>query len=479
MKKYQISKNYSRRNVLKILGASAAAPFLPVLNAEAASGSAPKRFLIMTTPSGLGNGMIPTSPGPNYQNGPAFKVLDKFKDKINIYRGLDFKALGQNLSDGREFKVPNSHPALAPHLLTAAFTQRPGIPNDPGFNLQDVLFESDDKSIEHYIAQRIEKEVVQTAQPYVFAGVDTPKTIYSQQSYVGPQNSIFPQVDAEVLHSTIFKNVKDNAGGGIDSNTNADAEIAQRIAEKKSVIDYAKEEIDAVRKVISSLDQAKMDAHLNGIREVERQLEIQAATGSISCSIPTLQDKNGPSEDIIFRRNGENMTNIMVQALACDITRVGNLMWGGAAQNTRFHTLDLGFMAHHDLTHGAINGFNSEASKAARDKITEWYANRFLFLLEQMDNIQEGDGSLLDNTLIIWTSEHSNETRQHDRQNIPFISAGSCCGAINTGQFFDYTSNRRGHGDMYVTAAHAMGFTDLDKFGIPDVSEGPLPGVLA
>ncbi len=64
MKKCNLFNNYSRRSVLKVLGASAAAPFVPVLQAEAQS-TAPKRILFMTTPSGLGDGANPTNPGAN------------------------------------------------------------------------------------------------------------------------------------------------------------------------------------------------------------------------------------------------------------------------------------------------------------------------------------------------------------------------------------------------------------------------------
>ena len=469
MKKYQIAKNYSRRSVIKTLGAAAAAPFLPVLNAEAQQG-VKKRLLVLTSPSGLSNGMIPSGAGSNYQNGPAFKVLDAYRSKINIYRGLDFAAYNENLSDGREFKVPNSHPALAPHLLTAAFTQRPGVPNDPGFNNQETVFHSDSLSIDQTVAQGLKAGGLETNLPYIFAGVRTPENAFYHQVYDRPFNSLYPQIDAPTLHRTVFSSAGGSGGGSDES---IDAFIKQR----QSVIDFAKEEIDAVSKVLSSEDKKKMDAHLTGVREAERRLGLIQSSGSLSCSAPDLQAVSGP-DDEQFRLIGENMINTIVQGFACDVTRVATLMWGGAADNTKFTTKGINRF-HHELTHGGIGGFASPASRDARDKITEWYAERFLYLLERLDSVQEGDGStLLDNTLVLWTSEHSNETREHDRKNIPFITAGSCGGAINTGQFFDYTSDRRGHNDIYTTAAQAMGLSDITNFGIPDVSQGPLPGVL-
>lgn len=470
MKKYEILKNYSRRSVIKGLGATAAAPFLPILGAEAADGSAPKRLLIVTTPSGHGNGYIPTGAGANYQNGPAFKPLDPFKDKINIYRGIDFAGMGKFVPERNEtYFVPNSHPALAPHLLTAAWTQRPGLDNGPNANDQEEVYHADSLSIDQTVAQRLmANPETETGLPFIFAGVRTVQNAYYHQVYDKPWQSVYPQVDAATLHSQVF-DASAAGGQGVD-----DAAFNRRIAERRSVIDYAKVQIDAVQNILSTEDKKKMEAHLDGVRELERQLQFQAETGSLNCSFPQLGETSGP-DDEEYRKIGENMINIIVQGLACDRARVATLMWGNAADNTIFTKKNIS-ISHHALTHGGITG---EYKTGARDRATEWYAERFLLLLQKMSEVEEGDGtSLLDNTLILWTSEHSNETREHDRKNIPFVSAGSCKGAINTGQYFDFTSNRRGHGDIYVTAAQAMGLTDITKFGMKDFSQGPLPGVL-
>ncbi|WP_053980292.1 DUF1552 domain-containing protein [Marinagarivorans algicola] len=466
MKKRDLVNNYSRRSVIKALGVSAAAPFIPVLGAEAADNGAPKRFLLITTPSGLGSGATPTGAGTNYQNGPAFKVLDEHKSDINIFRGIDYKAYLQILKDGRTFNVTNSHPALAPHLLTAAFTKKKDASAFDGD--QEAVYHSEGLSIDQMIAQRLNANpATKTGMEYIFAGVKTPQNAYYHQVYDKPGNSLYPQVDAKILHETIFNAA--SGGGG-----SSDEAFARRIAERRSVIDYAKGEITKVRKVLSNVDKMKLDAHLEAVRKIEEQLAFQEQAGSLSCSIPTLQQEAGVYDER-YRIDGENMMDLIVQGLACDRARVATLMWSGAADNTAFTTKGV-TTPHHALTHG---GIFSDAKVQARDKVSEWYAERFKYVIEKLKAIPEGDGTMLDNTFIVWTSEHSNDTREHDRTNIPYITAGSCGGAVKTGQFFDFTSNRKGHGDVYVTAAHAMGLTDVESFGIPDASEGPLPGVLA
>ena len=499
MKKHHLFENYSRRSVIKFLGLGASTPFLPVLHAEAADGNAPKRLLVMTTPSGLGKDYIPRVSGSTDVDtnagthlGPSFKALEPFKDKINIYRGLDFAGFGRATLDKngneRTYFAPNSHPALAPHMLTAAWTIQTdpatGLPiegsNSPTNNDQVAPFHSEGLSIDQYVAKRLmESPDTQTGLPFILAGVQSPDTQYSRQIYSNAYRHETPTINP----NTLFNDVFFSASQGDSSQQDFDAD--RFLANGKSIIDYALEEIKAVEKLVSADDKSKMEAHINGIREYERRIADQAKAGSLECSIPDIEKVDeariesllaDQKDETLLKRFGDNIMDIMVAGLACDRSRVGTIMWGGAAQNTVFKSLGLD-QVHHSYTH-PVTAFNLSAI----EKISGWFAERFYDLIDRMSKIPEGNGTLLDNTLILWVSEHSNENtgKEHERTNIPCITAGSCGGAINTGRLFDYSSSRRGHGDMYATAAQAMGFSDVNTFGfdIVDLDQGPLPGVL-
>jgi len=461
MKKQDFFKNYSRRTVIKALGLTTAAPFVPVLTAQAAD-SDPKRLLIITTPNGLGSGATPTDPGSDYKNGQAFEVLDTHKKDINIYKGLDFKAWKTQY-----FDVANSHPAHAPHLLTAQPTEvaDPKDKENPG---PTTVFHAKGKSIDQVISQRLmADDSTKTALPYIYAGVKTGRGSFYHQVYSKAGASLYPQTNATTLHNDVFS--------GAEMSNAGDEALKRRLSERRSVIDHATSEINAVMNKLANVDKQKMQDHLDAIRDIETQLAFEENnTGGVACVPPSLKNETG-SQDNRFRIDGENMMDVIVQAFACDRTRVATLMWSNSANGIKFTSKGLND-GHHGYTHSNIF---SDEKIAARDKISEWYAERFVYLLNKMKAITEGSGSMLDNTMIIWTSEHGNDRREHDRSNIPFITAGSCNGAIKTGHFFDYRDNSLGHGDMYVTAAHAMGYTDINKFGIPQVSNGPLPGVLA
>lgn len=460
MKKHNIVNNYSRRSVIKTLGITAAAPFIPVLHAEAAVGDGPKRLLIVTTPNGLGDGATPTKPGADYVNGSAFGALNKHKKDINIFRGIDFKAYNTDA-----FKVTNSHPALAPHLLTAAVTERANASEDA--NSQTAVYHSKGKSIDQVISQRLMAEdATKTAMPFIYAGVKTGRGSFYHQVYSRAGASLYPQVNAQTLHSQIFD--------GSDAGSGGDVALQRRLAERRSVIDNATAEINAVMRVLSNVDKQKMQDHLDAVRQLEQQLAFEESnTGAIACMPPTLKTETG-AQDERFQIDGENMMDMIVQGFACDRTRVATLMWSNSANGIKFTSKGL-TEGHHSYTHSNIF---SQAKKDARNKITQWYAERFDYLIQKMKSIPEAGGTMLDNTLIIWTCEHSNDRGEHDRRNIPYITAGSAGGTIKTGNFFDFSSDRRGHGDMYVTAAHAMGLTDINRFGIPEASKGVLPGVL-
>lgn len=84
---------------------------------------------------------------------------------------------------------------------------------------------------------------------------------------------------------------------------------------------------------------------------------------------------------------------------------------------------------------------------------------------------------MLDNTVIVWTTEH-NGIHQHGRTNIPFFLAGGLGGTFNKGLFLDFSRNSLAHNDVYVSLAQGLGLTDVTTFGKPSLVRGPIPGLM-
>jgi hypothetical protein len=147
------------------------------------------------------------------------------------------------------------------------------------------------------------------------------------------------------------------------------------------------------------------------------------------------------------------MVDILAMTLACDQTRVFSLWFSHPVNNTLFTGAPAG---HHQLTH------DEPGAQPEVAKILEQIMAEFAYLLKAFDSVPEGDGTLLDHCAILGTSD-CNYGRQHTLDDFPLIVAGSCNGALRTGQHYrapspDNTSK------VGLSLARAMGLT-LDSFG--------------
>jgi len=453
MKKSEFFNNYTRRNLIKTFGVGSAAAFIPVLGAEAAEGDAPKRVCFFTTPNGISKEVVPTGNQNNFTFKSVLQPLQDHKSHVTYLHGIDQKTFFES-------GTSNDHPPTVNQLLTAA---RPIDPGD-GKPASSNNWLSSGTSIDQVLGNRIQaNNDTKTKFKTITAGVDVNRFAW-KQVFSAPRQAVFPENDASKLHDRIFDGV--TPGGGP-----VDPEITKRITKEKSVIDSVKAELDAVLNKVSSEDKYKIEAHLNGIREIETSLDHTATTSSAACSIPQLRANGGSSEDQ-YRKKGENMMDIITHAFACDQTRVATLQWGNGGARHKFPSKGVN-TEHHEMTHKNFNDHYGD-----RAKVGEWYCERLLHFVEKLASIKEGNGTMLDNTLIVWTSEHSDEG-QHGRRNLPYTLVGNLGGALNVGQFYNYSNNKQSHNDVYVSIAHAMGYTDMNKFGIESVSNGPLPGLLA
>ncbi|MEN9577107.1 MAG: hypothetical protein RJA70_116, partial [Pseudomonadota bacterium] len=251
--------------------------------------------------------------------------------------------------------------------------------------------------------------------------------------------------------------------GGVDALP--DPAVLRRRAERQSIIDGVTADLSRIQQRVGQTDRYKIEAHLERLRAVETRL--QSPTGSLgaSCTPPnhqTIVSTEG------YQRNGELQIANLAHAFACDLTRVATLQWQNGASGYQFPRPGGGMTAgHHGLTHKVLTA----EDEADLSTISRWYADRFQTFIETLKSIPEGNGTVLDNTLIVWTSEH-NGAGNHGRTDLPFVLAGRCGGYFKPGRFLQY--NKAPHADLYIAIAHAMGLTDITQFGTPGIARGPL-----
>jgi hypothetical protein len=157
--------------------------------------------------------------------------------------------------------------------------------------------------------------------------------------------------------------------------------------------------------------------------------------------------------------------DMMVMALACDLTRVSSMLWARAGSNVRYTWLGLD-TEHHSIAH--------DSTTPARDQIAAintWHAGELAYLLDALKAVPEGDGTMLDNTLVVWGNELA-DGYSHAQQPIPLVLAGKAGGVLQTGRYIDYGESR--HNRLLVSICNLMGLPEVTSFGTLDDGSGPL-----
>ncbi|HJL22104.1 MAG TPA: DUF1552 domain-containing protein, partial [Polyangiaceae bacterium LLY-WYZ-15_(1-7)] len=249
------------------------------------------------------------------------------------------------------------------------------------------------------------------------------------------------------------------------------AEVDAVMARRASVLDLLQDELADLRGRAGALERPKLDAHLEALRSAETSLMVPGATGA--CDAPAAVMEMDPMANDHFPAVGRAQMDLAVAALACGMTPVASLQWS--------HTVGpfvpswLGISeGHHSLSH--IDDGNP-AGIADFVAIERWFAEQFAYLLERLDATPdpEGDGTMLDHTLVIWAQELG-DGRLHECVDVPFVLAGAADGFLRTGQYLQ--TGGTSHTKLLVSIAQAMGLDDR-VFGDPAHGTGPLEGLAA
>lgn len=230
---------------------------------------------------------------------------------------------------------------------------------------------------------------------------------------------------------------------------------------RRSVLSGVLDQTRELTKVVGANDRARLEQYFTGLRDLERQFDQQLTKPEpiAAChpvAAPGQDPRPGIDADIVAQRHRQ-LTDLMVMALACDQTRVFNMAYSAAFAGT----IKPGYeKPHHTTTHeepiDKEAGYQTIASWFTRRAMEEW-----AYFVEAFARQREGDGSLLDNTLI-YASTDSNWARIHSIDGIPMFTAGSAGGRVRTGLHID------GGG----TAATRVGFTAMKVFGVDAASWG-------
>jgi hypothetical protein len=283
---------------------------------------------------------------------------------------------------------------------------------------------------------------------------------WSRMSYLGSNRPVPPEDSPLHAYQRLF-------GGEAGS----PAALALLRARRRSVLDAVKGQFAALAARVGASDRARLEAHATSIREIELRLDAQAVASAACVDPGAPRPPASPSNDD-FPAIGALQMDLLVLALACDLTRVASLQWSRAVSQVR-HTW-LGIReGHHDLSHLPDD---DAAAQAKLTQINTWYASQLAYLAGKMAAIPDVDGKrLLDASLILWCNELG-KGNSHSRQNAPYVLLGSAGGALSTGRFLSYPGSPP-HNNLLTSLLIAMGIP-ATTFGKPEWCTGPLTGLI-
>jgi len=226
----------------------------------------------------------------------------------------------------------------------------------------------------------------------------------------------------------------------------------------KSVLDAVREDAAGYRNKVSKSDQRRLDEYLSSVREVEERIDRAGKAGRLQGWPPALQkpDMPRPSDGIPqdIDQHMRLMCDILVLAFRTDTTRVCTLKLNNDHSSLRFPHLKVDYMIHHLLSH---------TDGADWLKVNQFFTQQVAYIADKLDRVQEGDRTLLDNSMMLFMS--SMMTGNHNNDQLPVVMLGRGGGQIKTGRVLDYLNKpNRKMCSLYLSLLDKVG-VHLDSFG--------------
>ena len=422
----------SRRTVLRGAGCAVALPWLESQHALAdipPASAFPKRFGTMF----LGNGInedhwSASGTGAEMRLSKTLQPLEPLKHKINVIDGLFIKALtGQGI-----------HPGQTGSLLSGAKISRGAIIHSG-------------TSVDQMIANRTGGD---TPQSSIVLACEQPMTGYHEtnfsmaySSHISWQSPESP-VPVEVYPSLAWDNLFDNRGSLLNI----------------SVLDRVKGRAEELTRKISSTDKSKLDEYLTSVREVEKRVEgmrkskdgaEDAAKAKNAVAAAMDRPANGLPEDL--RDHARLMCDIIAIAFQTNRTKVASLIISRDLSAMYYPFLEVK-EGHHAASHANNND--------GYERIARFHVSQFAYLATKLDSMKEGNGTVLDNTCLMFLSNLW-IGRKHDNFRLPLVLAGGLGGTLETGRALNYlkeSEEKRKMCSLYLSLMDRFG-VKLDQFG--------------
>ncbi|MDB4676682.1 DUF1552 domain-containing protein [bacterium] len=437
--------------MLRGTGAALALPWLEAMTAQVnaldtgvghSDSNRPIRLAALFVPNGVRQDCwTPEKDGANFEMTPSLEPLSKVKDQLSVFTNLWNQ--GSNVGDGH-------------YVKTSGFLTCTTINKSLGIDLN-----CNGKSMDQVAATHAQKQTpiasIELGIDPVTTGVDTnvgyTRVYGSHIAWAGPTSPLARELNPRLVFERLFR--ASNPNRALDQ-------------QNTLLLDRVLADVRELKDQLGASDRQRMDEYLQSVRSIEKRLQKQQSGRSPWQPLAELSMDQAPASDQPddFPEHVRLMLDMIALAFQTDTTRVCTFMFGNAVSGRNFSFLEGVSGGHHDTSHHQ----NDQNKLDAYQKINRWHVAQYAYLLEKLQSMKEGEGNVLDNSMILYGSG-LRDGNSHNPHNLPILVGGAAGGRITTGKHFRQNSETP-LANLYTGMLQAFG---CEINGFAD-STGTLPG---
>ncbi|MEW4453389.1 DUF1552 domain-containing protein [Bremerella sp. JC817] len=440
------SRTLSRRNFLGGCGVALSLPWMaslaPRVAQAAGTGKPPVRSAFLYFPNGVWEkDWVPKQAGADYEMPASLTPLTDLRSEVLVLTGLDKK---------------NSHGGDGHYAKTANFLTGMPVTKTTGKDISSGGISVDQLMAQHVGSSTPLPSLELGTEP-VISGIDSnvgyTRLYGSHISWQSPTRPVAKEINPRLVYERLF-----------GKKLSPESEKAESY---KNLLDFVLDDAKKLRPKLGRDDQFKMDEYLDSVRAVEKRIEF-AVKGENGDWQPDVADHviaaGAPGVPGNFADHISIMLDLIVLAFQTDSTRIATMMFANDVSGRNFSFVDGVKGGHHELSH-----HENKAEKIEQyQRINRWHVEQYARMLGKLNSIQEGDGTLLDNCMILFGSSMSDGNR-HDPDNLPILLGGRGGKTLETGRHLP-AEGMVPLCNLYHAMLQRMG-VDIEAFGD---SSGPL-----
>ena len=444
-------KAIPRRTVLRGIGASLALPLLdgmvPALTAmQNTPARAVKRLGIVYHPNGIvPAGWLPKGTGTDFTFGPTMAALEPYRNQMLILSNLD------NIEADAKGDGPGDHARAGGSYLTGVHVRKSETNVEAAMSMDQIAATAFEKD-----TQLGSLQLTLDANTMVGSCDGGYSCAYSNTlSWRNPTLPLMSENDPRVVFERLF---------GASDSTDAKVRTA-RLRQDRSLLDSITERITTLQRELGAGDKRKVDNYLESVRDVERR--IQKAEEQSSREMPNVAKPGGVPAT--FEEHAALMYDLQLLAYQSDLTRVITFMYGREITGRTYPALGIN-ESHHSISH-----HGEDPEKLAKLAVIQaHHVSLFANYLAKLKATPDGDGSLLDHSMILFGSGISNSDR-HTHVELHPVVVGGGAGTLKGGRHIAHKTGTP-LANLHLTLLNKMG-VPLEKLGDSTGQMNELSGV--